>query len=74
MFRCAVSRIAQETRFGHAHTDHFHLDRGPYRKGLTRYRFFGRSVLATEGAKLAGRPGGFGTCAFLGFLASLFPC
>jgi hypothetical protein len=39
-----------------------------------RYRFFGRSVLATVGAKLAGRPGGFGTCTFFGFLASLFPC
>lgn len=38
------------------------------------YRFFGRSVLATVGAKLAGSPGGFGTCTFFGFLASLLPC
>ena len=43
-------------------------------QGLIRYRFFGRSVLATVGAKFAGRPGGFGTCTFFGFLASLFPC
>ena len=41
---------------------------------LIRYRFFGRSVLATVGARLVGRPGGLGTWTFLGFFASLLPC
>jgi hypothetical protein len=40
----------------------------------TRYRLLGLSVLATVGARLAGRPGGLGTCTFLGFFASLLPC
>lgn len=38
------------------------------------YRFFGRSVLATVGARLVGRPGGLGAWTFLGFFASLLPC
>jgi hypothetical protein len=41
---------------------------------LIRYLFFGRSVLATVGARLVGRPGGLGTWTFLGFFASLLPC
>lgn len=39
-----------------------------------RYRLLGPSVLATVGARLAGNPGGLGTCTFLGFFASLLPC
>lgn len=42
--------------------------------GPIRYCFFGRSVFATVGAKLAGRPGGFTTRTFFGFFASLLPC
>jgi len=38
------------------------------------YRFLGRSVLATVGARLVGRPGGLGAWTFLGFFASLLPC
>jgi hypothetical protein len=41
---------------------------------LIRYLFFGRSVLATVGARLVARPGGLGTWTFLGFFASLLPC
>lgn len=39
-----------------------------------RYRLLGPSVLATVGARPAGKPGGLGTCTFLGFFASLLPC
>jgi hypothetical protein len=39
-----------------------------------RYRLLGPSVLATVGARPAGRPGGLGTCTFFGFFASLLPC
>jgi hypothetical protein len=41
---------------------------------LIRYRLLGLSVLATVGARAAGKPGGLGTCTFLGFFASLLPC
>jgi hypothetical protein len=39
-----------------------------------RYRLLGPSVLATVGARPAGKPGGLGTRTFLGFFASLLPC
>ena len=38
------------------------------------YPFLGRSVLATDGARPGGSPGGLGTWTFFGFFASLLPC
>jgi hypothetical protein len=43
------------------------------RAARIRYRFFGRSAFTALGAKLADRPGGFGTRTYFGFFASLLP-
>jgi hypothetical protein len=41
------------------------------RRDLHRYLRLGRGAAAAKAAKLAGSPGGLGTCTFFGFLVSL---